>query len=141
MQNNFGKVALALATVVTVLLLAIVSAIADTQHSGTISSDEIWYPTGNVHIISGHMTIDTGATLTIMPGVIVKFRSGISLTVNGSIVADATSESQIVITSIRDDSYGGDTNADSSTTSPAPAGTGLGYLSLVQLPVGYLIIV
>ena len=109
---------LSVTILMTVLLFTLVN--ADTMHSGTITSDETWYPSGNVHIITGNVTVNTGVTLTIMPGVIVKFYSNQSLIVSGSLITEATADSQIVFTSIKDDSYGGDTNGDNTATSPAP---------------------
>lgn len=45
---------------------------AATHHSGTIGSDETWTLAGSPHIIDS-ITSVTGATLTIEPGVEVKF--------------------------------------------------------------------
>ena len=65
-------------------------------------------------------TIGTSVTLTIDPGVVLKFNSGTKLTVRKGLIAEggATADSTIVFTDIRDDFYGGDTNADSTDTYP-----------------------
>jgi parallel beta-helix repeat protein len=66
-------------------------------------------------------TVVDGTTLTLKPGVIIKPFTGPFLTalvVKGTLKAEATSGSEIVFTSIKDDSFGGDTNNDSNTTTP-----------------------
>jgi len=42
--------------------------------SGNISSDTTW-TNGNVYYVTGDVTVLTGVTLTLEPGVIVKFQS------------------------------------------------------------------
>ena len=49
-------------------------------------------------------------TLTIEPGVVVKFNNGAGLTVNGTLKAEGTADKKIIFTSIWDDTYGGNTD-------------------------------
>lgn len=69
-----------------------------------------------------YLSIDTGKTLTIDPGVVVKF----GWTNEGSIIATGTinamgSESDpIYFTSLKDDEVGGDTNFDTTSSAPLP---------------------
>ena len=81
--------------------------------SGTISKNEVWRGF-NVYHVTGNITIQNGVTLTIEPGAIIKFDTGLSLTVNSGATLNAfgTRAQPIVFTSINDDNYGGDTNGD-----------------------------
>ena len=85
--------------------------------SGTISQSTFWR-SRNVYRVTGNLTIANGATLTIMPGAIVKFDAGKSLTVSsgGTLNAIGTRAQPIVFTSIKDDEHGGDANGDGSAT-------------------------
>ncbi|MFT7223350.1 MAG: parallel beta-helix repeat protein, partial [Cellvibrionaceae bacterium] len=80
-------------------------------HSGPISSDETWL-SSEIHRVSGSVTVAGGVTLTIEPGAIVKFDSNTSLQINGVLVAEGDNSNNIIFTSYRDDSVGGDTNGD-----------------------------
>ena len=73
---------------------------------------------GAVYIISNSVTVANGATLTIRPGTILKFKDGCSLTVNGTLDAQGTRAAPIVFTSLKDDEHGGDTNGDEEKTAP-----------------------
>ena len=71
------------------------------------------------YIVSNSVTVASGATLTLMPGTILKFVSGRQFTVNGVLDARGTRAAPVVFTSLRDDERGGDTNGDGARTAPA----------------------
>ena len=70
------------------------------------------------YIVSNSVTVASGAKLTLQPGTILKFNSGCSLTVNGTLDAKGTRAAPIVFTSLKDDEHGGDTNGDGDKTYP-----------------------
>lgn len=49
-----------------------------------------WSVADSPYIIESHVTVDNNATLTVEPGVVVKFNNGVGLYVNGSITANNT---------------------------------------------------
>ena len=66
---------------------------------GTITHDTDWTLVDNPFIISDNITVVSGATLTIEPGVQVRFGQDFSIIVNGGIVADGTVDRPILFTS------------------------------------------
>jgi hypothetical protein len=89
------------------------------MHSGTTATSETW-SSGEVQIISGNVIIPSGATVTIQPGVIVKAAQNTQIIVEpgGILNALGTSTSPIILTVMEDDSVGGDTNMDGTTSHP-----------------------
>jgi len=86
----------------------------------TYSSNTTWTVANSPYVLDGNVTVASSATLTIDPGVIVKFNGTLrELRVNGTLSAVGTSGSHIVFTSYQDDSAGGDTNGDGAATSGA----------------------
>lgn len=78
---------------------------------------------GDLPYIVGNITVGLGQTLTLKPGVILKMSDRFSngaITIKGKLIAHGTPEAKIYITSLRDDSIGGDTNGDGTVTLPAP---------------------
>jgi hypothetical protein len=89
---------------------------ANTSHCGDITTDETWSSDGNVHIIDCNVNVGIGVTLTITEGTIIKFDSGTSLIINGTLNVQGSESQPVYLTSYRDDSIGGDTNGDGVTT-------------------------
>ena len=71
-------------------------------------------------ILIGRTTVDNNYVLTIAPGTIVKSIPAGELFVYGTVDVNGTADSNVVFTSIHDDSYGGDANSNGSASSPAP---------------------
>jgi RHS repeat-associated protein len=87
----------------------------------TYASNTTWTTANSPYILDGNVTVAAGVTLTINPGVVVKFNgTGRQLVVSGTLSAVGTSGSHIVFTSYQDDSAGGDSNGDGSATAGAP---------------------
>ncbi len=88
--------------------------------AGVITGDVVWGPsTAAVHRVTGDVTVAAGSTLTLLPGTVVKFAAGRRLLVDGTVRADGTAASPVVLTSVRDDTVAGDTNGDGGSTSAA----------------------
>lgn len=110
--------------------------------SGTISEDTTW-EAGYVYLIQGEVLINPSVTLTLEPGVIVKFYDQNSvLTVDfddyngGHLIAQGTDTEKIYFTSYKDDTVGGDTNNDGFNSFPSPAdyqGVALLYNSSAEI--------
>jgi pimeloyl-ACP methyl ester carboxylesterase len=87
-----------------------------------ISEDTTWEK-GEVRVIENSMdglAIMPGAKLTVNPGVIIKLGKNTPILVMGELDVKGSPEEPVIITSLRNDSTGGDTNSDSDLTSPAP---------------------
>ena len=83
---------------------------------GTISSSTAWDQTNIVYRVVGNVTVGGSATLTVAPAMIVKFDNDRRIYVDGKLNAAGTSAKPIYFTSYRDDSVGGDTNGNGSST-------------------------
>lgn len=85
---------------------------AETDVSGTLSADTTWTLAGSPYVVSGGILVAAGATLTIEPGVTVKFNANLALKIDGTLIARGTSGANITFTS----------------SNPAPAPGDWGYI-------------
>ena len=100
------------------------------EMSGIISEDTT-FNSEDLPLILNYLTIEAGKTLTIEPGTILKmsdYYSSGSIMVYGNLVAKGTPDKKIYITSLKDDSIGGDTNGDGDTSFPGPRNWNALYL-------------
>lgn len=92
------------------------------DRSAAITTDTIWILENSPYVIRASVAVYPGATLTIRPGVVVKFAPGtdLNVTAGARLVANGTAAQPIYFTSLKDDTIGGDTNGDGNASSPAP---------------------
>jgi hypothetical protein len=81
----------------TVLSLTICN--AQTNVSGFINSNTTWTVSGSPYIIVGNALLSNGFTLTINPGVVVKFNLNKALQIDGQLIAVGTNTQKIIFTS------------------------------------------
>ena len=100
--------------------------------TGSLTSSQHWVSESLPYIISD-LTVPVNQTLTIDPGAVIKF-NGIwdRISVLGTLDTEGTSAKPIYLTSIKDDTIGGDTNGDDNITSPKPSD----WAQIVTLPGG-----
>ncbi len=88
--------------------------------TGYISSNTTWSST-RVYYINDNVTVNSGITLTIAPGRIIKFAQSKYLSINnGTLNAVGDPANKIYFTADSDDTVGGDSNGDGRATTPAP---------------------
>jgi len=115
---------------------------AVTNITSNIAANTTWTTASSTFVIQNSITVNSGVTLTIQPGVVVKFKAtSTNLTVAGKLNALGTATSSIYFTAYKDDAVGGDTNGDGATTTPfagnwgyikinATASTSLNYVTI-----------
>jgi murein DD-endopeptidase MepM/ murein hydrolase activator NlpD len=86
---------------------------------GNITSDTTLTALNSPYKLINKVTVAAGIILTIEPGVVVKASQDGILEVNGTLTIPGTEEKPVIFTSLKDDSYGGDTNYNFNATNPA----------------------
>lgn len=96
------------------LFFNISNALADTFITENIGADTIWIKEDSPYIIKNSIDVALSVTLTIDPGVVVKFNptAGAAINVFGDLVANGEVDNKIYFTSNYDDTVGGDTDGD-----------------------------
>ncbi len=98
-MKSIAKLRVLLLVTLIVVVMPQVPAWGDTTFvSGTIHFNTTWTPAGNPYLVIGGTRVDTNVVLTILPGVQMKFNSGIGLTVDGGLSASGTSTDSIIFT-------------------------------------------
>ncbi|MFN8534579.1 MAG: RHS repeat-associated core domain-containing protein [Dehalococcoidia bacterium] len=111
--------------------------------NGDLTSNTVWVG-DTVYRITSQIVVKPGVTLTIQPGAVVKMLSCSNVACEGriivedgaSLIAQGTAAKPVAITSLRDDTLGGDTNGDGAASRPADGdwvGVFTGAASVVTL--------
>lgn len=87
------------AIILLVYITLAFAANAQTYVSGFISSNTSWELTGSPYIVTGNVLLDSGYVLTVSPGVVVKFDSGKSIQIEGTLEAVGTESEPVIFTS------------------------------------------
>jgi len=93
-----------------VFLPSIASARVDI--TSDITESTTWTRDAGPYVIDGEILIPNGVTVNVEPGTVIKYTLYSKLTINGVLNLNGSDSESIVVTSNRDDEYGGDTNAD-----------------------------
>lgn len=104
---------------VFILLTPFSRAYAFTTAPDQINVNTSWTVADSPYYVPTTTVVDEGVTLTIEPGVVVKFGIYSGIYVNGVLEANGTPSEPIIFTSYFDDSVGGDTNMDGEDTAPS----------------------
>lgn len=72
---------------------------SQTNVSGGIFSDQIWTEINSPYIVTGDIVVFQGKTLTIEPGVEIKFEEGFYFEVRGTVISEGTELKPIIFTS------------------------------------------
>ena len=92
-------VPLGIKSLLALLLTVLVQSASATDVSGTISADMTWNLAGSPYVVTGSILVEKAVTLTIEPGVKVKFNADKSMQISGELIARGTGNNKITFTS------------------------------------------
>jgi RHS repeat-associated protein len=84
-----------------------------------IKEDTVWGPSGSPYVLLGGASVLVGASLTLLPGTVVKVAVGQQFYVNGQLLSLGSPDARVTVTSALDDTAGGDSNGDGSASTAA----------------------
>jgi hypothetical protein len=73
-----------------------------TQAPSQITTDTVWGPQGSPYLVQS-LNVAKGASLTLLPGAVVKMNAGAVIVVHGQLLSLGTPQRRVTVTSIRDD--------------------------------------
>jgi len=85
--------------VVSIFIFTTILSKAQTNVYGIISNNAVWTLANSPYSVIGNILLDSGITLTIEPGVVVKFLNHRSMQINGKLRAIGTASNKIKFTS------------------------------------------
>jgi len=106
-----------------------------TTGAGGIFKDTTWTLSESPYVITEDLTLFPGYTLTIEPGVEVRFSPGTKLTIRGSLIANGTQSNRIVFTSTEPSSKGSWNGIDIATHLGAKASIKFASFSYAQTAI------
>jgi len=98
-RGKFGKALIFVVLFATLAFVSVGCASAATYVSGPITSDTTWALANSPYIVVGSVLVNNGVTLTVEPGVTVKFDSDLALRIDGLLIAQGTGDNMITFTS------------------------------------------
>ena len=84
-------------------LAALNTADAYVEKSGNVSGES--WPAGT-YLVTGNLTVSSGAALDMAAGAVVKFQPGVLFTVYGTLRVNGMDGNNVILTSRDDDTYG-----------------------------------
>jgi hypothetical protein len=90
------------------------------SYGGPLAASQTWN-SDTLHQITETVVVPGGMTLTLEAGSIVKFERGQGITVQrgGALITKGSLAQPVILTSVQDDAFGGDTNEDGTRSTPA----------------------
>ena len=89
-------------------MVGTITIISNSNLSGSIDTDTTWTLSGSPYTVVDNISVNEGVTLTIEPGVTVKFNDDLYLKVEGTLVAVGDSNNRIIFTSNNSEPSAGD---------------------------------